>query len=90
MLELRSFCTLCIILALIYSYRGGILAFFLSSAVAVCLYLPIILLRQAVWTFWSGLRSDLGGLFLVSLVTQMLDLYVMVSRITAIYSRRDL
>ena len=66
------------------------MASFLSSAVAVRLYLPVILLRQAIWTFWSGLRSDLGGPFLVSLVAQMLDLYVMVGRITAIYSRRDL
>jgi len=58
--------------------------------VAIRLYPPIILLRQAIWTFWSGLRSDLGGPFSVSLVAQMLDLYVMVGRITAIYSRRDL
>jgi len=66
------------------------LASFLSSAIAVCLYPPVILLRQAVWTFWSGLRSDLGGPFLVSLVAQMLDPYVMVGRTTAVYSRRDL
>jgi len=66
------------------------LASFSSSAVAVCLYPPIILLRQAVWTFWSGLRSDLGGPFSVSLMAQMLDPYVMVSRTTAVYSRRDL
>jgi len=58
--------------------------------VAVYLYPPVILLRQAVWTFWSSLRSNLGGPFLVSLVAQMLDLYIMVSRTTAIYSRRDL
>jgi len=90
MLKLRSFYTLYIASALIYSYRGGILASFLSSAVAVCLYPPVILLRQAIWTFWSGLRSDLGGPFLVSLVAQMLDPYVMVGWITAIYSRRDL
>jgi len=90
MLELCSFYTLYITSALIYSYRGGILASFLSSAVAVCLYPPIILLRQAVWTFWSGLRSNLGGPFLVSLVAQMLDLYVMVSQTTAVYSRRNL
>jgi len=66
------------------------LASFLSSTVAVRLYPPIILLRQAIWTFWSGLRSNLGGPFLVSLVAQMLDLYVIVSRTTAIYSRRNL
>jgi len=66
------------------------LASFLSSAMAVRLYPPIILLRQAIWTFWSGLRSDLRGPFLVSLVAQMLDLYVMVSQTTTIYSRRDL
>jgi len=66
------------------------LASFLSSTVAVRLYPPVILLRQAVWTFWSGLRSDLGGPFLVSLVAQMLDLYVMVSQTTAMYSRHDL
>jgi len=68
MLELRFFYTLYIALALIYSYRGGILASFLSSAIAVRLYPPVILLRQTIWTFWSGLRSDLGGPFLVSLV----------------------
>jgi len=89
-LELRSFCTLYIASALIYSYRGGILASFSSSAVAVYLYPPIILLRQAVWTFWSSLRSDLGGPFLVSLVAQMLDLYVIVGQTTTIYSRRNL
>jgi len=66
------------------------LASFLSSAVAVCLYPPIILLRQAIWTFWSGLRSNLGGPFLVSPVAQILDPYVIVSRTTAVYSRRDL
>ena len=66
------------------------MASFLSSAVAVRLYPPVILLRQAVWTFWSGLRSDLGGPFSVSPVAQMLDPYVMVGRTTAIYSRRDL
>jgi len=66
------------------------LAYFLSSAMAVRLYPPVILLRQAIWTFWSGLRSNLGGPFLGSLVAQMLDLYVMVSRTTAIYSRYDL
>jgi len=90
MLELHSFYTLYIISALIYSYRGGILASFLSSTIAVRLYPPVILLRQAIWTFWSGLRSDLRGPFSVSLVAQMLDPYVIVSRTTAIYSRRDL
>jgi hypothetical protein len=40
---LRSFYALYIIVALIYSYRGGILASFLSSAIAVYLYPPIIL-----------------------------------------------
>jgi len=58
--------------------------------VAVRLYLPIMLRRQAVWTFWSSLRSDLEGPFLDSFIAQILDLYVMVGRITAIYSRRDL
>jgi len=57
---------------------------------AVRLYPPVILQRQAVWTFWSGLRSDLGGPFLVSLIAQTLDLYVMVSWTTAIYNRRNL
>jgi len=47
-LELRLFYALCIAAALIYSYRGGILASFLSSAVAVRLYAPVILQRQAV------------------------------------------
>jgi len=42
-LELRSFYTLCITAALIYNYRGGILASFLSSAVAVRLYPSIML-----------------------------------------------
>jgi len=42
-LELRLFYAFYIIVALIYSYRGGILASFLSSTVAVRLYLPIIL-----------------------------------------------
>src|SRR6266567_3217823 len=82
--------TLYIILASIYSYRGGILASFSSSTIAVCLYPPVILQRQAVWTFWSGLKSDLGGPFLVSLVAQILDLYIIVGRTTAIYNRRDL
>jgi len=89
-LELRLFYALCIAAALICSYRGGILASFLSSAVAVRLYPPVILWRQAVWTFWSGLRSDLGGPFSVSPMAQILDLYVMVGRTTAVYSRRDL
>ena len=89
-LELHSFYTLCIASALIYSYRGETLASFLSSAVAIYLYLPVILQRQAIQTFWSGLRNDLGGPFLVSLVTQMLDPYVMVGQTTAVYSRRDL
>jgi len=89
-LELRLFYDLYIAAALIYSYRGGILASFSSSAVAVRLYPPVILQRQAVWTFWSGLRSDLGGPFLDSLMAQILDLYVIVGRITAVYSRRDL
>ena len=89
-LELYSFYTLCIIAALIYSYRGGILASFLNSTVAVYLYPPVILWRQAVWTFWSDLRSNLGGLFLDSPMAQILDLYVMVGRTTAVYSRRDL
>ena len=89
-LELRSFCALCIAAALIYSYRGGILASFLSSAVAVRLYPPVILQRQTVWIFWSSLRSDLRGPFLDSLMAQILDLYVIVGRTTAVYSRRDL
>jgi len=89
-LKLRLFYALCITAALIYSYRGGILASFLSSAVAVRLYAPIILQRQAVWTFWSGLRSNLGGPFSDSPMAQILDLYVMVGRTTAIYSRRNL
>jgi len=89
-LELRSFYTLYIAAALIYNYRGGILTSFLSSAVAVRLYPPIMLRRQAVWTFWSGLRSALEGPFSVSPIAQTLDLYVMVSRTTAVYSRRDL
>ena len=89
-LKLRSFYALYIAAALIYSYRGGILAFFLSSTVAVRLYPPVILWRQAVWIFWSGLRSDLGGPFLDSPMAQILDLYVMVGRTTAVYSRRDL
>jgi len=41
-LELRFFYALYIIVALIYSYRGGILASFLSSAMAIRLYPPII------------------------------------------------
>ena len=57
---------------------------------AVRLYPPIMLRRQAVWTFWSGLRSDLGGPFSVSLMAQTLDLYVIVGRTTAVYSRRGL
>ena len=73
-----------------YSCRGGILASFPSSAVAVCLYPPVILQKQAVWTFWSGLRSDLGGPFSDSPMAQILDPYVMVGRTTAVYSRRDL
>jgi len=89
-LELRLLCALYIAAALIYSYRGGILASFLSSAIAVCLYPPVILQRQAIWTFWSGLRSDLRGPFLVSPMAQILDLYVIVSRTTAVYSRRNL
>jgi len=89
-LELRLFYALYIAAASIYSYRGGILASFSSSAVAVRLYPPVILQRQAVWTFWSGLRSDLGGPFSVSLMAQILDPYVMVGRTTAVYSRRDL
>ena len=89
-LGLRSFCALYIAAALIYSYRGGILASFLSSTVAVRLYPPVILQRQAIWTFWSGLRSDLRGLFLDSPTAQILDPYVIVSRTTAVYSRRDL
>jgi len=89
-LELRSLCALYIAAASIYSYRGGILASFSSSAVAVRLYPPIMLRRQAVWTFWSGLRSDLGGPFSVSPMAQTLDPYVIVSRTTAVYSRRDL
>ncbi len=67
-LELRLFYALYIIVALIYSYRGGILASFLSSAIAVRLYPPIILQRQAIQTFQSSLRSDLGGPFLDSLI----------------------
>ena len=66
------------------------MASFLSSAIAVRLYPPIILQRQAIWTFWSGLRSALGGPFLDSLMAQILDPYVMVRRTTAVYSRRDL
>jgi len=66
------------------------LASFSRSAAAVRLYPPVILRRHAVWTFWSGLRSDLGGPFSVSLIAQMLDPYVMVGRTTAVYSRRDL
>ena len=66
------------------------MASFLSSTVAVRLYAPIILRRQAVWTFWSGLRSDLGGPFSDSPMAQILDPYVMVGQTTAIYSRRDL
>ena len=89
-LELRSFCALYIAAALIYSYTGGILAFFLSSTVAVRLYPPVVLQRQAVWTFWSNLRSDLGGPFSNSLMAQILNLYVMVGWTTAVYSRRDL
>ena len=65
-LKLRSFCTLFITAASIYNYRGGILASFLSSTVAIYLYPPIILWRQAVWTFQSGLRSNLERPFLVS------------------------
>ena len=88
-LELRSFCTLYIIAALIYRYRGGMPASFLSSAMAVCLYPPIILQKQAIWTFWSGLRSNLERPFLVPLMAQILDLYIIVSQTTTIYSRRD-
>ena len=68
----------------------GILASFLSSAVAVRLYPPIILQRQAIQTFQRGLRSDLGGPFSDSLIAQILDPYVIVGRITAMYSRRNL
>ena len=50
-LELRLFYALYITVALIYSYRGGILASFLSSTIAVYLYPPIILQRQAIQTF---------------------------------------
>ena len=57
---------------------------------AVRLYPPVILQRQAVWTFWSGLRSDLGGPFSDSPIAQILDPYVMVGRTTTVYSRRDL
>ena len=53
-LELRSFYALCIVAALIYSCKGGILASFLSSTVAIYLYPPVILQRQAIWTFWTG------------------------------------
>ena len=67
-LKLRLFYALYITAALICSYRGGILASFSSSAVAVRLYAPIILQRQAVWTFQSGLRSNLGGPFSDSLM----------------------
>jgi len=49
-----------------------------------------MLWRQAVWTFWSSLRSDLGGPFSVSPMAQTLDLYVIVGQTTAVYSRRDL
>ena len=42
-LELRFFYALYIIVALIYSYRGGVLASFLSSTIAIRLYPPIIL-----------------------------------------------
>src|SRR6266568_8587201 len=83
-LELYSFYTLYIVSALIYSYRGGILASFSSSAVAVRLYPPVILQRQAIWTFWSGLRSDLGGPFSDSPMAQILDPYIMVGRTTAV------
>ena len=89
-LKLYLFCALYITAASIYSYRGGILASFLSSTVAVYLYPPVILQRQTIWIFWSSLRSNLGGLFLDSLIAQILDLYVMVSWTTAIYNRRDL
>ena len=41
-LELYSFYALYITIALIYSYRGGMLAFFLSSTMAVYLYPPIM------------------------------------------------
>jgi len=44
-LELRLFYALYIVAASIYSYRGGILASFLSSAVAVRLYPPVMLYR---------------------------------------------
>ena len=64
-------------------------ASFLSSAIAVCLCQPVILQRQAIQTFQSSLRDNLGGPFLVSLMAQMLDLYVIVSQTTAVYSRRD-
>ena len=88
-LELHLFYTLYITAALIYSYRGGILASFLSSTVAIRLYPPIMLQRQAIQTFQSGLRSNLGGPFLVSLMAQILNLYIMVGWITTIYSRRN-
>ena len=57
---------------------------------AVRLYPPFILQRQAVWTFWSGLKSDLGGPFSDSPMAQTLDPYVMVGRTTAMYNRRNL
>ena len=90
MLELRSFYALYIAAALIYNYKGEILVFFLSSTIAICLYPPVILRKQAIWTFWSGLRSNLEGPFSVSPIAQILDLYVMVGQTTAIYSRRNL
>ena len=57
---------------------------------AVRLYPPVIPWKQAIWTFWSGLRSNLGGPFSDSPMAQILDLYVTVGRTTAVYSRRDL
>ena len=47
-LKLHSFYILYIAIALIYNYRGGTLASFLSSTVAIRLYPPVILQRQAV------------------------------------------
>jgi hypothetical protein len=73
-----------------YNYRGGMLASFSSSAVAICLYLLVIFWRYTIWTFWSGLRRNLGGPFSVSPIAQMLDLYVIIGQMTAEYNRRDL
>ena len=87
---MRSFYAFCIAAALIYNYKGGILASFLSNTMAVRLYPPVIPRRQAVWTFWSGLRSDLRGPFLDSPMAQILNPYVTVGRTTAVYNRRDL